>query len=452
LDHPNIVRTTDAGVEGQYPFIVMEYLEGQSLARVLHELRREKFSLPLHLRILILNEVLSALDYAHNLGDYDGTPLEIVHRDVTPGNVLITYRGEVKLVDFGIAKATLRTGNTAVGVIKGKANYMSPEQLSGDSLGPESDLFAVGVLLFELVTLRSPWGGEEVNTKDRPPPALLRDAMPTAPDELVAICDRALHIDPRRRYGAAVEMRNDLEGFLAREGFMASRRELGLRMNKQFAADRERVKKVLRQRLVQVREVVDGPYEEESYAGEDYAVDEEKAPTRADIDIADLPRAPQTLPSSMPPEPTSVSLRPEEKRERRRRRPASPRKGWDQPILLTAIGITLALVAFSAGSYWSRSQSSRSAPPVYTPPGPVPLPPPVVAPVPQMQLTVKARPSHASLFIDGRPVPGNPFVTHVSADGLVHVLRAEAPGYQPVEQRVIFRENQLVELDLTPAP
>src|SRR6185437_1077783 len=130
LSHPNVVQTNEVGQEGNRYFIAMEYLEGQPLNRILHRLQKSG-GLPLGLHIKILSDVLAGLHHAHELADYDGTALEVVHRDVTPHNVFVTYEGQVKVVDFGIAKAAGRAGETRHGVIKGKAPYMAPEQAAG---------------------------------------------------------------------------------------------------------------------------------------------------------------------------------------------------------------------------------------------------------------------------------------------------------------------------------
>ena len=158
LSHPNIVQTTEvAQFDGHY-YIAMEYVEGQPLNRLLHARHNGDLSLKREDWLHIVRAVLNGLRYAHNLTDYDGSPLDIVHRDVSPGNVLVTYAGDVKLVDFGIAKATLQSSRTGVGIIKGKAKYMPPEQIGGGRVDHRADLFALGVVMFELVTGRPPLG------------------------------------------------------------------------------------------------------------------------------------------------------------------------------------------------------------------------------------------------------------------------------------------------------
>jgi len=147
LNHPQIVQTNEVGHEANRYFIAMEYLEGQPLNRVVNRVGRERFPLAMHIGLLA--DTLAGLHYAHDLTDYDGTPLEVVHRDVTPHNIFITYEGQVKVVDFGIAKAMNSSSETKTGVLKGKVAYMAPEQARGEKVDRRADVFSVGVMLWE---------------------------------------------------------------------------------------------------------------------------------------------------------------------------------------------------------------------------------------------------------------------------------------------------------------
>ena len=155
MGHENVVQTFEIGeVEGR-PFIAMEHLDGQPLHRVLRRLH-EQGGLPLALHLRALGEVLTGLHHAHELCDFDGRPLGLVHRDATPHNVVVTYEGRVKLVDFGIA----RLGDdelTTVGTFKGKASYAAPEQARGEAVDRRTDVFAVGVMLWEALAGRRMW-------------------------------------------------------------------------------------------------------------------------------------------------------------------------------------------------------------------------------------------------------------------------------------------------------
>jgi serine/threonine protein kinase len=144
LNHNNVVQTFDLGCTEDTYFIAMELVEGADCYRMLKALRQRKALLPLDICAYIVSAVCSALDYAHRKRDSGGNPLRIVHRDVSPQNVLVSFSGDVKLADFGIAKAALRTQDTQVGIIKGKYYYMSPEQAWGDPMDHRSDIFSAG--------------------------------------------------------------------------------------------------------------------------------------------------------------------------------------------------------------------------------------------------------------------------------------------------------------------
>ncbi len=214
MSHPNLVQTYEVIDDGERLAIAMEYLDGQSLARVLNRLRGpDVLGLPLRLRIV--TKVLAALDYAHELADYDGTALAVVHRDVSPHNVFITYDGSVKLVDFGVAKNLANASQTRPGALKGKFSYMAPEQFLGRASDRRADIFAAGVMLWEMLAGRRFWNGAsdgEIAShliSDRPLPALPADLG--LPAGVEAICTRALQRDRNRRYATAAEMEADLE-------------------------------------------------------------------------------------------------------------------------------------------------------------------------------------------------------------------------------------------------
>ena len=152
LTHGNIAQTFDLGRVGETYYITMEYVDGADLYKILRRASEQDIEMPLDVCAFIAKEITSALDHAHRKRDHTGKPLGIVHRDVSPQNVLVSYAGEVKLVDFGIAKATMKARQTAVGVIKGKYYYMSPEQAWGDPIDFRSDIFSAGIVLYEMLT------------------------------------------------------------------------------------------------------------------------------------------------------------------------------------------------------------------------------------------------------------------------------------------------------------
>jgi hypothetical protein len=248
LEHPNIVRTYEFGeADGQY-FTTMEYLPGEDLAKVLDKLAFGRQQLPLHIAAGIVANVCSGLHFAHQLTDTSGRPLSLIHRDINPANVIVTYSGEVKLIDFGVAKTT--TSETQTGTIKGKVAYMSPEQLLARGVDQRSDVFSTGVVLWELLT------GRPLFLRDSEAAtmyAIMNDPMrapsrvrPEIPRELDAISMRALARTPADRYDSAEEMGMDLERFLATQpkydGRAAARMLEGL-----FGSTRSEAKRAIAQ-------------------------------------------------------------------------------------------------------------------------------------------------------------------------------------------------------------
>ena len=218
LTHHNIAQTFDLGRVGDTYYISMEYVDGADLYKVLRRASEQDIEFPLDICAFIAKEVVSGLDYAHRKRDVGGQPMGIVHRDVSPQNVLVSYAGEVKLVDFGIAKATMKVKQTAAGVIKGKYYYMSPEQASGGSVDSRSDIFSAGIVLYEMITGQMLYLEEDlhrlldmVRRADIAPPSKLRRGIPP---QLERIVMHALAKTPPDRYQSGADMASDLERFL----------------------------------------------------------------------------------------------------------------------------------------------------------------------------------------------------------------------------------------------
>ena len=227
LSHPNIVRVIDLGLEERHLYIAMEYIDGVDLYTAT---RRRRLLLAPHLAARIGAEVCMALAHAHQATDLKGQPLHVLHRDVTPENVMISRRGEVKLVDFGIAKAMSRVGLTRPGVIKGKLAYLSPEQVERKELDGRADLFTLGATLYEVTTGTKPFLRVDVSetlraivSEDPPEPHLW---CPGFPEGLSAILMRALQRDRDLRFASAGEMNQALLRFLASSGKQADARDL----------------------------------------------------------------------------------------------------------------------------------------------------------------------------------------------------------------------------------
>src|SRR5450432_3937723 len=214
MHHPNVVQTYEVvSHEGRFA-IAMEYLHGQTLKSVLGRLGGAR-ALGLPTRLRIVTGVLAALEHTHTLADFDGRPLEVVHRDVSPHNVIVTYDGHVKLLDFGVAKTLAACHQTRPGGVKGKLCYLAPEAVRGDRVDRRGDIFSVGVMLWEILAGRRLWDPASDNgvawrlSMGEPPPALPPELA--IPDGLREVCARALALEPAERYQTAAGLAADLE-------------------------------------------------------------------------------------------------------------------------------------------------------------------------------------------------------------------------------------------------
>jgi serine/threonine protein kinase len=221
LSNPNIVQVLELGiVDGKY-YIAMEYVAGRDLRKFMTRLMREKTTMPVAVAAYIMSSVCSALDHAHRKTGPDGLPLNIVHRDVSPHNVLVGFDGSVKVADFGIAKAENRVSETLVGTIKGKFSYMAPDQIRGEELDHRADIFCVGILLYEVLTGARLFGAasdvQNLQAVRVCKIARPRTINPHIPASLERVIMRALAPYREDRYQWASEMFDDLQPFLIEE-------------------------------------------------------------------------------------------------------------------------------------------------------------------------------------------------------------------------------------------
>jgi serine/threonine protein kinase len=250
LSHANIVQVLELGKHDENLYIAMEYISGRDLRQIIERFRKRQQALPIPQACLIVAEVCEALDYAHRKCDAQGRPLGIVHRDVSPQNVLVSFEGEVKLIDFGIAKAETRLQKTQSGILKGKFSYMSPEQVKGQPIDGRSDVFACGVLLWELVCGEKLFTGEsdfaildKVRRGVVPEP---RSRNPVCPEGLEKVMLKALATDPAQRYQSASELHDELMRFTVVGDARFGSRQLAAWLREQFNADFEKEQKRLR--------------------------------------------------------------------------------------------------------------------------------------------------------------------------------------------------------------
>jgi len=230
LSHVNIVQIFELGVSEERYYIAMEYVPGADLAEITRRVRKTGERMPIAHAVYVAYCVCAALDYAHTRLGTDGAPLNIVHRDVSPQNVLIGDEGGVKVTDFGIALSNMRLTQTVGTKLKGKVSYMSPEQAWGRKLDPRSDLFSVGTILYQILTGEVPFDGKseldvvyKVRECQVTPP---RELRPDIPEELEAIVLRALRQDPNERFATAESMHAALEPFLLIDGRPFGARDL----------------------------------------------------------------------------------------------------------------------------------------------------------------------------------------------------------------------------------
>jgi len=227
LSHANIVQIFELSKYENDYYIAMEYVHGKDLRYIQERLTPGRKPMPLPLAILIAYRICEALDYAHSRRDSSGRPMGIIHRDISPQNVIISYEGEVKICDFGIAKAANRSQKTQAGVLKGKFGYMSPEQVRGLPLDGRSDLFTVGTLLYEMVTLQRLFLGEsdfstleKVRNADVVPPSAYNKDIPQELEEIIL---KALAREVEDRYQNAGEMADALQAQLVKLGLVSTR-------------------------------------------------------------------------------------------------------------------------------------------------------------------------------------------------------------------------------------
>lgn len=441
LAHPNVVHTYDVGQDDNGYFIAMEYLDGVALQNVISRAGYTgAFTFAHFLRVLI--DVLAGLNYAHEVADLDGTPLRLVHRDVSPQNVLVTFDGQVKLVDFGIAKAANSAVETRTGVIKGKVTYMAPEQAISHDVDASADTYAIGVMLWEVIAQKRRWKGmpaaavfQKLIQKDAPePPGAAQHGLPAALDD---ICVKAMQPDPEKRYRTAHEMQADLETVLFSLPKRTTNRDVGTVLCDLFAAERTKRKTLIDAQLKAL---------ETAGTGVELVVASEFVPqSTTSLNFATVPQV-SLSETSVTNASAALSTR-----ELQGRRPA---KYW-------TLGIGGVLVAASVGIGLFYSQkagstangngpgpvSTHSDPLVPSTSGSVPiLSPSATSKERTWSLTMQGLPDAASITVDGSPAAGggNGKPLSVPADGQEHTVVAQAAGYESQSKRLKFDGDQQV--------
>lgn len=484
LNHRNVVQTNEVGlVDGEY-FIAMEYLDGQPLSRILSRARERERAIPLAFSLWILGEVLAGLHYAHELVDYDGSPLNVVHRDVSPHNIFVTYDGQVKVVDFGIALAARRVVETQAGTLKGKIAYMAPEQAFSPSseIDRRADVFSVGIILWEIVASRRLWRGltdpQIISRLLREMPDV-RTARPDAPFDLARICNQALSRVPDGRFASAAEFRAELDRYTERMGEQVTAQQVGELVSELFASERAEIRGIIDRQVKSLRDPRDIAEAEPSGRAsslptlitrgklDSYAPPSEEAAVTSSS--ASLSRRSNPPGGSNPPQGTLQAVVKPEPEPVAKPEPTPTRSrlpllaGGAVLAVLAVVTLSLQLRTPSAAGVGAPELPAQSAVP--TPPLPLPAAPaPAAVPaasavsngvdvthvVPQggfIRATIKVSPAEARILVDGSELPKNPFDGKFIKDGATHRIEMQAPGHMPNRRMIVFDAD--IDLNVT---
>jgi serine/threonine-protein kinase len=450
LTHPNVVHTYGADEDHGRLYIAMEYLDGQPWVRVRHRLWQNR-SLPLATHLRVLAETLAALHYAHEASDYDGTPLHVVHCDVSPHNVFVTYEGQVKIVDFGVARAVTSKGLTRKDSFAGKLSYAAPEQLSGEDLDRRVDIFAVGVMLWEALA-----GRPFVDTQDRGTvlrrrimgnEPRVREVVPTVPRALADVCDRATACSREERFSTAAEFRHALVDYLAKNSPDTDDAQLARLVATAFREERAQVQALIERCLKATPPPPPPPARSTLPPPSPPSASASRPPRRSSVPVAAQAAAQAITPVAPPPTRASIpdlsmmgvpegvgahentmradlselasvskitderalfeasfaaSVRPHE----------SPAK---RPLVLSAIGVGVALFGWLLLWLIAPGGSKDND----------------AGPAATVSLEIQVLPAGTELFLDGEKLASNPYRARRARDQVQHTVRASAPGHKP---------------------
>lgn len=449
LSHPNVVHTTEIGQDGTRYFIAMEYLEGQPMNRLRSRLGKD-FTTAMQARVLA--EALSGLHYAHELCDFDGTPLHVVHRDATPQNIFVTYDGQVKVVDFGIAKAVDSSSDTRTGVVKGKVSYMPPEQATGQRVDRRADIYAAGVMLWESVAGRRMWKGVADITvilelsQGRIP--AITDVVPEVPLALARIIDKALSPKREDRYETAADMQHDIEAYLASLPDAPTSREIGKFITERFAEDRAKVKAIIETQLHDVR-----------WSGTHPRVTAENLPKIDPGQLVLTPTGAKTVAGGTG-EPSSPSIKTPSLltaapvTSLTSAEAPAPSAKHSKPIVPIAVAAVAAIGVLIIGVRLFLP-SSQPAPPVSAATGaeqaPFPKGPVTATAAPEqgsVKLVVRVTPSDAKILLDGVLLSAGTFEGKVVKVEGAKRIRVEAPGYLSKEETITLSGDVMMSISL----
>ncbi|WP_437737071.1 protein kinase domain-containing protein [Sorangium sp. So ce1335] len=469
LNHPNVVQTYECGqIDDQY-YIVMEYLEGHSLDRICRKLDPSRHRA---VYLAILSDALAGLHYAHDLMDFNGQPLHVVHRDISPHNIFVTYDGQAKVVDFGIAKWATRDADTSTGVVKGKIRYMAPEQALATMVDRRADVFSMGLIFWELVVGERFWGDlsdvqilQRLTFGEIPQ---LRERWPAAPEALDRICSRALAMRPEDRYATAAQMREDVEAYLATMGRRPSSAEIGRLIGETFANRRAEVRSAISDQLGRLHaDTADSPEEFEilpvlEERGGAAPWSQRMPMSQMASQMSQMSQMSQHFAQPVPDHTLGDDGAREDSISNRQTIPTimvANTQSTRRKALWTA-GIAVLSVLLIAGAAWAVITMKWTPPPgpqdeipavEPTSPGPGPGPGPTPAPIANLiELRIIATPLDAKIYLDDVELPSNPFFARFSRDGTGHRIRVTADGYTPEARFVVFTRDEVLTINLRP--
>lgn len=428
MNHPNVVAVNEVEMLDGLPVIVMEHLQGQPLSSVLRRVLG-KGALGIQLRILV--ESLSGLHYAHELTDFDGTPLRLVHRDFNPQNIFVTYDGSVKVLDFGIAQATRSSLHRASDTLQGKLRYMAPEQVTAVSLDRRTDIFAAGVILCELITGHRFWGElndasiiRRLKSGDIPTP---RSTIPNCPDELEKICATALALRRSHRYQTAAEMQRELESYLDAHTQRISTQGIGHRLAAWFAPEREQTQQFIESQLSNDNYI---SWSRIMAASHDEPTSRTPSPATATVTVQDLSRR------------SFATMSTRGSRARRWRTRLLKSAGV---VAALACGVVMLRGRAPEPSGFATSHASAVAMSHVAPASHVEAQPNGIentaAPADSVSVFIRAVPETATIVVDDIASTDNPYTRVVPRSNAWHALRIEALGYKAYEQRLQFTQG-----------
>lgn len=402
LHHENIARLIDAGRERGVFYLAMEFIAGQDLETMMFKLMEQRKMLPPELSVPVALDVLAGLDYAHAYRDADGTHLQIVHRDLSPRNIMLTYEGEVKIIDFGLARTNLGEFRTAPGMVLGTLRYMSPEQAVAEPVDLRSDLYSWGVVLYEMLSGRPLVVGNNaqeilhaVVTKMPPPLSELNGSLPKALDDVLS---KALDKDPDDRFSSAGEFADALRQ-AAPDLCGTKRRKIGKFVASMFPESHHRAQRmsqeaVAGQHTAEPTRVADSPQYEPTRAGQSEL---ELVPTSVPPEVEPVsPTVSAPIPEQFAP--TNVGPAPERHHSMASHSMAGPAPRRGIPVKAVALAAALAMILVGAVLV-SRPDDPVAQPKrmAAAPPPAAPTPVPSPTPVPrQIHPTERARPRKAT--------------------------------------------------------